>query len=53
MDTTRATEAAPDLEVLTDDELAGVVGGVDDVDVSAVRDYAYSKIGMCGCGLAH
>ena len=41
-----------EIEVLTEDELAQVVGGADVRGFNA-REYALSKIGMCGCGLAH
>ena len=44
------TPAATELDVLTDEELAQVVGGAGSVNV---RDFVYNKIGMCGCGLAH
>ena len=39
------------LEVLTEDELAAVVGGADVNKIN--REYVLSKVGMCGCGLAH
>lgn len=39
------------LDVLTEDELALVVGGGGTVD--GVKAYVYNKIGMCECGLAH
>jgi bacteriocin-like protein len=41
-----------ELEVLTEQELAQVVGGADVRGFDA-KDYVYNKIGMCGCGLAH
>ena len=41
-----------ELEVLTDDELALVVGGADVRGFNA-QDFVYNKIGMCGCGLTH
>lgn len=37
-------------EVLTEDELAEVVGGA---DANKLNQYAMEKIGMCGCGLRH
>jgi bacteriocin-like protein len=46
------TQDLADLEVLTDDELALVVGGVD-VRKFDAKDFVYNKIGMCGCGLTH
>ena len=39
------------LEVLTEDELTQVVGGADASKID--REYVLSKVGMCGCGLAH
>ena len=46
------TAALPELEVLTDEELAAVVGGADLSKFNA-QEFVYRKIGMCGCGLAH
>lgn len=51
MDSTRTNQDLP-FDVLSDDELATVVGGADVKNFDA-KDYAYNKIGMCGCGLAH
>lgn len=48
MDTNDATA----LDVLTDDELAQVIGGTDVSKLNA-QHFVYGKIGMCGCGLAH
>lgn len=45
------TPAAPELEILTEEELAQVVGG--DVRGFDAKDFVYNKIGMCGCGVAH
>lgn len=39
-------------EVLTDDELDAIIGGGDLRKFNA-QDFVYTKIGMCGCGLAH
>lgn len=47
-DTTRTSE----LEVLTAEELATVVGGADLRGFNA-EAYVNEKTGMCGCGLAH
>ena len=46
------TTATPELEVLTAEELATVVGGADLRGFDAVT-YVNEKTGMCGCGLAH
>lgn len=46
------TPAATELDVLTDEELAQVVGGTDVRGFNA-REFALNKIGMCGCGQAH
>jgi bacteriocin-like protein len=43
------TPMPTELEVLSDDELAQVVGGADKVD----REWVLNKIGMCGCGRNH
>ena len=50
MDTT--AREIDELEVLTEQELAQVVGGGDLRKFDA-KDFVYNKIGMCGCGLAH
>ena len=52
MDQTAATPALPELEVLTEEELATVVGGADLRRFDAVA-FVNEKTGMCGCGLAH
>lgn len=41
-----------ELDVLSEEELAAVVGGVDVRNFDA-QDFVNNKIGMCGCGLAH
>ena len=51
MDTTRATDTLEELPDLSDDELAGVIGGNDTVD--AVHAAVNRRLGMCGCGVAH
>jgi bacteriocin-like protein len=48
-------DTAPDvteLDVLTDEELARVVGGADVSKFNAQHE-VNSRLGMCGCGLAH
>lgn len=46
------TTPTAELDVLTDEELAGVVGG-GDVNVNNAREVALRTIGICGCGVAH
>lgn len=46
------TETAPvELDVLTDEEMARVVGGA--AKTADAQAWVYEKIGMCGCGLRH
>lgn len=53
-DTAQATGAAEAaVEVLTDDELATVVGGGAPVSVTGLQNRVYDKIGMCRCGGLH
>ena len=52
MDQTAASTALPELEVLSQDELAEVVGGADLRGFDAQK-FVNEKTGMCGCGLAH
>ncbi len=51
MDSTRTEQDLP-VAVLSDDELDSVVGGAHLKNINA-EDFVYTKIGMCGCGLAH
>lgn len=45
-------DTAVELEVLSDEELAQVVGGTD-LSKLDTRELLLSKVGMCGCGLSH
>ena len=47
-----AANDVTELDVLTDEELAQVVGGADVASFNA-KDFVYNKLGLCGCGLAH
>ncbi len=53
MDQTTAVQAAPELEVLTDEELAGVIGGDVYETVTSTTSYVMGKIGGCGCAAGH
>lgn len=52
MDTTATPSSTLEFEVLTDEELATVIGG-GWITPSGAKEFVYNKIGMCGCGLAH
>ena len=47
-----ADQARPALEVLSEDELADVVGGVYETAQRA-SSLVMSKVGGCGCGVGH
>ncbi len=53
MDQTSAAQTAPEFEVLTDEELAAVIGGDVYETVTNTTNYVFSKLGGCGCAASH
>lgn len=53
MDSMSATQAAPEFEVLSDDELADLIGGDLYETMNSTSNFVMRQIGGCQCGVGH